>query len=108
MVGLWIVFDWEFCDVAGFDSNDVIDKCCSLASASWMEGKECPCADCGSLSSSMLGRGSTGDVSPPKPMTELAVEDGYEYGGGGPEYICGLTKGGAGIFRVAEIESRWL
>lgn len=49
-----------------------------------------------------------GDVNPPNPTTELAVEDGYEYGGGGPENKCGLIRGGAGIFRVAEIESRWL
>lgn len=33
-MGLWFVVAWEFGDVTGFDSNDVIDKCCSLASAS--------------------------------------------------------------------------
>lgn len=71
--------------MTGFDNNEVIDMCCSLASASWMEGKECRFAGGGSLSSSEVGRSSIGDVNPPNPMTELAVEDGYEYGGGGPE-----------------------
>lgn len=71
-----------------------------------MEGRECPCADCGSLSSSAVGRDSVGEIYPPNPTTELAVEDGYEYGGGGPEYMCdGLTRGGAGMFKAAEIES---
>lgn len=87
VVGLGFVLAWEVCDVTGFDNSDVIDICCSLPNASCMEGRECPCADCGSLSSSMVGRGSVGDVNPPNPTTELAVEDGYEYGGGGPEYM---------------------
>lgn len=30
------------------------------------------------------------------PITELAAEEGYEYGGGGPEYMVeGLISGGA-------------
>ena len=37
----------------------------------------------------------------PSPITELAADDGYEYGGGGPEYIEeGLTRGGADIWTV--------
>lgn len=36
-------------------------------------------------------------------MTELAVEEGYEYGGGGPEYMFNwLTCNGAGIVVVPE------
>lgn len=36
-------------------------------------------------------------------MTELVVEDWYEYGGGGPEYMAdGLISGGAGMLRVVE------
>ena len=43
---------------------------------------------------------------PPWPITELAVDDGYEYGGGGPEYMFdGPTRGGAGVFRAAETGS---
>lgn len=34
------------------------------------------------------------------PIVELAAEDGYEYGGGGPEYMEGLRSGGAGMLRV--------
>ena len=32
------------------------------------------------------------------PTTELEADDGYEYGGGGPEYVVdGLANGGAGM-----------
>lgn len=35
------------------------------------------------------------------PTVELAAEDGYEYGGGGPEYkVEGLISGGGGMFRA--------
>lgn len=37
------------------------------------------------------------------------MDEGYEYGGGGPEYMFeGLTRGGAGIFKVAETVCLWL
>lgn len=85
----------------------MIDKGGSLANASCIDGKECRCADGGSLSSSTALRFSVGDMCPPPwPMTELAVDDGYEYGGGGPEYMFdGLTRGGAVVFRAAETGS---
>ena len=37
---------------------------------------------------------------PLPPTTELEAEDGYEYGGGGPEYMEGLMSGGAGMWRA--------
>jgi hypothetical protein len=76
--GLWFKFGWAVCVGTGLDNKEVIDMCCSPPSASCMEGNECRCADGGSLSSSDVGRGSVGDVSPPYPITELVVEDGYE------------------------------
>lgn len=86
----------------------MIDKGASLANASCIDGKECRCDDGGSLSSSTGLRVSVGDMYPPPwPMTELAVDAGYEYGGGGPEYMFGLTRGGAGV-TAAETGSLWL
>lgn len=36
------------------------------------------------------------------------MDEGYEYGGGGPEYMFeGLRRGGAGIFKDAEIGCLW-
>lgn len=89
------------------DSKEVMDRGASLANASCIDGKECRCDDGGSLSSSTALRVSVGDMYPPPwPITELAVEDGYEYGGGGPEYMFdGPTRGGAGVFRAAETGS---
>ena len=41
------------------------------------------------------------------PTTELAVEEGYEYGGGGPEYNDGLTSAGTDMLVTAEEERPW-
>lgn len=82
-----------------------MDKAGSLASASCIDGKECRCDGGGSLSSSAVLRDSVGDMYPPWPATELAVDDGYEYGGGGPYMLDGLTRGGAGMFKAAETGS---
>lgn len=75
-LGLWVGFGCEFCEDTGLDNSDVMDMCCSLPNASWIEGNECRDAFAESLSSSDAGRGSVGDVNPPNPITELAVEDG--------------------------------
>lgn len=79
-VGLRVEFDCKIGEVAFLVSNEVIDNGGSVANASWIDGRECRCADPPSFSSSgpdPLGRVSTGDVYPaPWPMTELAVDDG--------------------------------
>lgn len=77
-----------------------------VASASCIDGNECRWGGGGGcpLSSSTGRRDSVGGPHPPKVVIELAADDGYEYGGGGPEYKLGLTRG-AGMFSVAEAES---
>lgn len=90
----------------------MMDNGDSVARASLIDGKECRCDEGGSLSSSVVAtfaRDSVGDVYPPWPMIELAVEDGYEYGGGGPEYMFdGLMRGGPGMFKEVETGSLWV
>lgn len=50
--------------------------------------------ECGSLSSPDMRRDSGGDINPFRVGAELAVDDGYEYGGGGPGYmVVGLAGG---------------
>lgn len=90
----------------------MIDNGDSFARASCIDGKECRCDEGGSFSSStivILGRDSVGEMNPPWLMTELVAGDGYEYGGGGPEYMFdGLMRGGIGMFRAVDTGRLWV
>lgn len=101
-VGLVEITGSEACGgAAALDSMDEIDMGWSARNASWIDGSDCRGRAGCSLSSSDVLRDSGGETSPfDTPTTELAVEDGYEYGGGGPEQMDGLMRGGAGILML--------